>query len=320
MNRREALKLAALTATQTALPLVFAAQTSAPILDAHIHLFNPTRPGGIPWPFPTDKILYKPALPNRYAKIAQPFGIVGAIAIEASPLAADNDWLLDVAAKNSLIVGIIGNLNPAAPSYTSDLERLHRNPLFLGFRYGNLWNRDLFEDLQKPNFLEGLKALAQAGLVFESANPDPKLIQALLKIANAIPDLRIVLDHLPNAKVPSEKAAQTEFAANLQELAKHKQVFVKLSEIPRLENGKLLTNLSAYQDSLDQIWNTFGEDHILFGSDWPNSDTTAPFEQTMAIVRKYFATKSPAARAKYFYKNSHAAYHWQARTPVQASV
>ena len=52
-----------------------------PILDAHIHLFDPTRPQGVPWPAKDDTVLYKPALPDRYRKIATPFGIVGAIEI-----------------------------------------------------------------------------------------------------------------------------------------------------------------------------------------------------------------------------------------------
>ena len=52
-------------------------------------------------------VLYKPAMPDRYQRMAAPFGVVGAIAIEASPLASDNDWLLNVAAKSPLIVGAV---------------------------------------------------------------------------------------------------------------------------------------------------------------------------------------------------------------------
>ena len=40
------------------------AQTPAfPIIDTHIHLFDPTRPQGVPWPPPSSTI-YKPALPG----------------------------------------------------------------------------------------------------------------------------------------------------------------------------------------------------------------------------------------------------------------
>ena len=65
-----------------------------PIIDTHIHMFDTRRPGGVPWPATTDTALYKPALPERYARIAGPLGVVGAIVVEASPLVSDNDWVL----------------------------------------------------------------------------------------------------------------------------------------------------------------------------------------------------------------------------------
>jgi len=288
-----------------------------PIIDAHIHLFDPIRPGGVPWPEKTDTALYKPATPARYATLSAPFGVVGAIAIEASPLPSDNDWLLKVAQNHPLIVGVIGDLIPDSPSFSVELARLHADPLFLGIRYGNLWNRDLATDMNKPGFLNGLKALAEANLVFESANPTPSLIAAILKVAERVPNLRIVIDHLPNAQLPAEKTARAEYDSHLRELAPRPGVFVKLSEIPVLIGGKLITDPLYYKGRLDAIWNTFGEDRILFGSDWPNSDHVTPFAQTLSIVRTYISTKNASAAEKYYWKNSLAAYSWRKRRPDQ---
>jgi predicted TIM-barrel fold metal-dependent hydrolase len=265
-------------------------------------------------------MIYKPALPRRYMAETAVLGIVGASAIEASPLASDNQWLLNVAANQPLIVGVIGDLVPGAPSYLQDLERLHGNELFLGFRYGNLWNRDLAADLENPGFIDGLKALAAAGLVLETANPDPRLIDAIVEVAERVPDLRIVVDHLPHAPIPAEPDARDQYWANLRLLAGSPRVFVKLSEIPVRTNGKLMTDPHFYQARLDAIWGIFGEDHILFGSDWPNSDHVATYAQTFSIVRGYIAQKTVAAREKYFWKNSIAAYKWQRRRSDQPAL
>src|ERR1700677_2182214 len=200
-------------------------------IDTHIHLFEQGRPGGVPWPAKTDTALYKAALPDRYASLARPFGVVGAIVIEASPLASDNDWVLRVAATHPIIVGMVGDLVPATATYQKDLERLHANPLFLGIRYGNLWGRDLSLDAQKPEFLPGLKMLAEQGLVLDSANPDVNLVRAISSVADHIPELRIVIDHLPSAPVPEQQATRDEYWSLLQQLAKNKNVFVKLSEV-----------------------------------------------------------------------------------------
>ncbi|MGB6722144.1 MAG: amidohydrolase family protein, partial [Terracidiphilus sp.] len=286
-------------------------------IDTHIHLFDPLRPGGVPWPEKTDAAVYKPALPERYMSESARFGVVGAIAIECSPLKSDNQWVLNVAADHPVIVGVVGDLVPGAPGYRADLERLTGNPLFLGIRYGNLWGCDLAADIGNPGFVDGLQALAAAGLVLDSANPDPRLIGAIRVASERVPDLRIVIDHLPRAPVPVEPAARDAYWADLRALAQNPNVFVKLSGIPVRLNGRLETDPHFYQAPLDALWDVFGEDHVLFGSDWPNSDHVASYAQTFAIVRAYMARKSAAAREKYFWRNSVAAYRWKPRRPDQ---
>lgn len=251
-----------------------------PILDAHVHLFDPTRHGGVPWPEPTD-LIYRPALPERLQSLVAPLGVVGAIAIEASPLASDNDWLLHAVERSPFMVGFIGDLVPGTPGFRANLDRLHRSPLFLGIRYGNLWNRDLAADLTSarttPSFLDDLRALAQAGLTFESANPNPALIGALLAVAQQVPDLRIVIDHLPHAQPPNDPTTLRLYTAHLQELARSPNVFVKLSEILSPRPGETQTTSTPYLAQLDSLWRLFGPDRILFGSDWPNSDHVATY-------------------------------------------
>jgi predicted TIM-barrel fold metal-dependent hydrolase len=291
-----------------------------PIIDTHIHLFDPSRSGGVPWPTKDDLAIYKPALPARYEKIARPLGVVGAIAVEASPLESDNDWVLQQAANNPIIIGLVGDLVPGSASYGRQLDRLHANPLFVGIRYGNLWDRDLSVDRKKPEFISDLRKLASAGLELDSANPDPKLIEAILDVSQEIPELKIVVDHLPAARVPEESSAEKQYWSNLGSLGQNPRVFVKLSEIPVRSGDSVITDAAYYKDKLDRIWDVFGEDRVLFGSDWPNSDHLASYAETLAIVRTYIATKGLVATEKYFWRNSIAAYGWHPRKPDQPTT
>jgi L-fuconolactonase len=319
MQRREFLRLgASLAATCATTGVAPALSSPIPVIDTHIHLFDPGRPGGVPWPAKTDTALYKPALPERYARIARPLGVVGAIAIEASPLASDNDWVLNVAANHPIIVGMVGDLIPGTPNYPKDLDRLHANPLFLGIRYGNLWGRDLGLDAQQPEFLSGLKLLAERRLVLDSANPDPALIRAIAGVAEHLPDLRIVIDHLPTARVPAEAAARDEYWSLLRQLAQNKNIFAKLSEVAaaRIEESG---GPGFYHERLDALWDIFGEDHVLYASDWPNSDHHTTYQETISIVRNYVEPKGHVASEKFFWKNSVAAYRWRRREPDQPS-
>ncbi|WP_158751012.1 amidohydrolase [Acidobacterium sp. S8] len=288
-----------------------------PILDAHIHLFDPTRPQGVPWPPATDTVLYKPSLPGRYKNVTRGLGICGAIAIECSPWESDNDWLLQIAESDPIIVGIIGDLVPGSVSFGKNIDRLSANPLFKGIRYGNLWNRNLSEDMNKPGFLEDLKLLSETHLVFESANPDMELISALFRIKDKIPAAKIVIDHLPNAQIPADASSQKTFAAHLETLRSAPNVFAKLSEIPKQLNGQTSLNLALYKEKLDMLWDTFGEDRLLFGSDWPNGDHLATYADTLGLVQKFMNTKTMTAQEKFFWRNSIAAYGWQPRLSSQ---
>jgi len=298
--------------------LADAAQTApVPIIDTHIHLFDPTRPQGIPWPEKNDAVLYKPALPERYRKIAAPLGITGAIEVEASPWLEDNQWVLDVAAKDPIIVGTVGNLEPGKPDFRKHLERFHRNPLFRGIRYGNLWGRDLSAELLKPAFIADLKALSEAGLSLDTANQTPALIAAAVRVTDRVPNLRVIIDHLPQMDPPADSAALRAFHADLGELGKRPQVYLKISEVLRRVDGRVPTDLNFYRPRLDHLWDIFGEDRLLYGSDWPNSDVWAPYPQVLSVVRGYFTAKGKTAVEKYFWKNSVAAYRWVKRDAGQ---
>lgn len=293
--------------------------SSQPIIDAHIHLFDPTRPAGVPWPDKADTI-YRPALPDRYRSLAAPFGVIGAVAVECSPWVADNDWLLRTAAADTIIVGIIGNLDPATPDFAQRLEGLQQNPLFRGIRYGNLWGRNLGAQLSNPDFVTNLKRLAAAGLLLESANPNPVLIADLLRLTGRIPELRIVIDHLPQALPPEEPGARKAYLQDLRALGQRDHVFVKASEVLRRVHGSVPADMDFYQPWLDQIWRIFGEDRLLYGSDWPNSDHLEDYAGTLGIIRQYVASKGPIASEKFFWRNSIAVYRWRHRNQAQARL
>jgi L-fuconolactonase len=323
VSRREFLSGVAATAAVAAASRQSEAQSPAgsnpiPIIDTHIHLFDQTRIHGAPYSGPRrEGEPSVPAYPDRYRKLAVPLGAVGAIKVEASPWIEDNLWVLEVAERDTIIVGVIGNLEPDKPEFKEYLERYRKHPLFRGIRYGNLWGRDIRRQAENPAFIDGLKLLAEADLVMDTANPNMALLESMVTISDKVPNLRIVLDHLPNFE-PTD-AERPAYAAALREFAKRPQIYVKLSAILRRVNGQVSTDLGGYRATLDTLVGTFGEDRILFGSDWPNSDGVAPVDQVFGIAKAYFATKPRPVAEKYFWKNSVAAYKWIKRESAQPS-
>jgi L-fuconolactonase len=315
MNRRTFLGVAAGIAGLAAVPPA----ATLPIIDTHIHLFDPRRPQGVPWPDKNDATLYQPALPERYRKVTKGLGIVGAIEVECSPWLEDNQWVLDVIAKDTMMVGTVGNLEPGTLGFRKHLERFRHNPLFLGIRYGNLWGRSLADQISRPEFLSDLAALAETGLEMDTANPDPALISAVLRLTDRVPNLRVVIDHLPQMEMPEASPARSTLQADLRELGKRPQIYVKISEVLRRVNGRVPDDLNFYRATLDELLEIFGPDRLMYGSDWPNSDRWGAYPQVMKVVREYFTGKGTAVAENFFWKNSLAAYRWTKRYESQPS-
>ena len=285
-----------------------------PIIDTHVHLFDARRPQGAPsggspeWEKKSGGV----ALPAIYDAYAAPLNIVGAIVLEASPWVEDNLWVLEQIAADKRFVGMIGDLEPQKPEFPELLARHAKNPLFLGIRCGNIWDRDITAQSKDPRFLDGLKRLAAAGLAMDTANPTVALLQAIARISDAVPGLRIVLDHLPSLDpTPAEQAA---YAQALKELGARPQIYAKLSEI---EHRGALGGLAPHRDRLDMLLTRFGEDRVMFGTDWPNSWGVATPARIVAVAREYFVGRGHDAAEKFFWRNSQAAYRWKKRLPRQ---
>ncbi len=300
MTRRKF--LLSVAAAASAAPLPFAA------VDTHIHLFDPDRPGGIPWPPANDPIRSKPTYPERFRGVAASHGVTGAVVVECSPRIEDNQWVLDVAADDPTVVGLVGFLDVGQPGFSGHLARFAKDPLFRGIRYGNLWGRDLGDQLSNPQFLRDMKLLAERGLSLDTANPNLDLLEAMLRLSDQVPSLRMVVDHLPKMEVPASQDGRYEQV--LREFSARPQTYVKISAVLLERGGTVSHQLDDYRSTIDRIADAFGEDRVMFGSDWPNSDPLGTYAQVIGIVQKYFSTKSRLAQEKYFRLNGKAAYRW----------
>jgi L-fuconolactonase len=301
------------------------AAPAMPVIDTHIHLFDPFRPGSCPYPNPRAKVMYKTSLPSRYRPIAEPLGIVGAIEIECSAWVLDNQWVLDVAQKEDIMVGTVGHLTPGTPEFRYDLDTFQRNPLFRGIRYG--LGRPADPALESPKFYSDLQALADADLVMDTANPNVTLLANVVRVSDRVPSLRIVIDHLPQMVPPPAGPQRDSYEASLRAIRERPQIYVKVSEVlrnARADNPPaepndptIRTDTDFYRPRLDEILGVFGVDRVLYGSDWPNGDQWLPVPVGFKIVQEYFNGLGREAAEKYFWRNSIKAYKWVRRTAAQ---
>jgi L-fuconolactonase len=290
---------------------VFAAD-AVPIIDTHVHLFDPRRPQGVPYAGPKGEPP-QIALPENYRQQIPGTGIVGAIVVEASPWIEDNLWILERAASDSLFVGVVGSLDPSKPEFGEYLDRFSKDPLWRGIRYARVWQMENGRQVLKPGMAEGLRLLAQAGQTLDMANPSFDLLRAALLTMDAAPDLHVVMDHMPSLAPAPE--TQSLYESLIAELAKRPNFAVKLSQVMHKdEKGDIIT---ASQARLDRLMTAFGEDRVMFGGDWPNSVGTATIPQAVSLMRDYFAHRPRIQAEKYFWRNSQRIYRWKKRDAFQ---
>jgi len=291
-----------------------------PIIDAHIHIFDGTRPQGARYMgSPAYRAVSKISLPAGYRPLAQPTGIVGAVVVESSNWIEDNLWYLEIAQADPIIVGVSGSLDPGKPEFGEYLGRYHKNPLYRAIRYSRFYHQDSGKTVLNADMLDNLKLLAQADLALDTANPSMPLMQANVLLADAIPDLRIIMDHLPAFDPTPEN--QLAYEAVVKEMAARPNIFVKLTEVYHPESdGTVLMEYEPLRVRLEYLYNIFGEDRVMFGTDYPNSYGVATIPQEVSLMRRFFASKSQNAAEKYFWKNSARIYKWIKRTPQQPSL
>lgn len=275
------------------------------IIDTHTHFYDPSRPQGVPWP-QKGTPLYRTVLPADFMALAKPHGVAGTVVVEASAWVEDNQWLLDIAEREPFITGIVGNLDPLDAQFSANLVRFAKNPLFRGIRVAG---KKLVEQGTTPAFLAAMKQLAAANLSLDLNGG--AYLPSVPALTKAAPNLRIVIDHVGGAGDPT--ALKPEWRDGMKAAGQGANVFCKVSGLPeqtRTEPGQAPTDSAYYHPVLDVVWEAFGTDRVIFGSNWPVSDKGTSFANVMKIVRGYFAAKGAEAEVKYFRENSRRAYRW----------
>jgi len=307
MNGRAWIQKAAATATLTALSKACASAAPSRIIDTHTHFYDPSRPQGVPWP-PKNSALYRPVYPRDWLAVASAHGIRETIVVDASQWVEDNQWVLDLAKTEKSILGLVGNLDPRETKFADNLKRFAENPLFRGIR----WRGDLVRvDSADDSVQKAARLLADNGLELDLNGP-PTMLPHAAALAKQIPSLRIVINHLGASGDPRQ--LQPEWKESVKTAAARKNVFMKVSalvEQVKGAEGKAPSDTSYYMPILDHLWEFFGEDRLIYGSNWPVSDRGAGYDVVFKIVSDYFGGKGAQAAEKFFWQNSKAAYRWQ---------
>jgi predicted TIM-barrel fold metal-dependent hydrolase len=294
--------------------LALAADTEAkaapPIVDTHTHFFDPTRPEGVPWPSKQSE-LYRKVLPADFLAVAAPHGVNATIVVEASSWLEDNQWLLDLAERETSILGIIGRLTPGEERFAGDLARFTKNGLFRGFRVSAA---QVKQGLNQPAFMADLGRMADRGLTLD-VNGSPEMLPDVERLSKGLPNLRIVVEHVANVEIDG-KAPPADWLRGMEAVAKHDHASCKVSALVEGagRGGRTApADVEFYRPLLDALWSAFGPDRLMYGSNWPVSARAADYGTVFRIASAYFREKGKPESEKFLGGNALKIYGCSAR-------
>ena len=85
-------------------------------------------------------------------------------------------------------------------------------------------------------------------------------------------------------------------------------MYCKVSGVLKRVDGKVSEDPSAYKAALDEVWEAFGPDRVMYGSNWPVSDHLASYETVLSVMQRYVSTKTGIDADKFFRINSRTCY------------
>ena len=74
------------------------------------------------------------------------------------------------------------------------------------------------------------------------------------------------------------------------------------------DDGSAPSDGTFYEPTLAAVWHSFGEDRVIFGSNWPVSARFASYATVFSIVASYARGLGPVAAEKYFSRNAATAF------------
>lgn len=267
-------------------------------IDSHQHFwkFDPVRDA---WITPEMAAIRRDFLPQDLALELEANGIDATIAVQADQSENETEFLLELAARSKFIAGVVGWVDLRARNVEDRLANWSEREKLRGFRHiAQAEADDCF--LSTPGFVAGVSKLRQFGFTYDLL-VYPRQLPAAIELASRLPEQPFVLDHI--AKPPIKSGKQERWCDHIRQLAKNPNVCCKLSGIVT-EADWMHWTPEQCKPYLDVIFEAFGTERLMFGSDWPVCLLAGSYERVLGLVEDYVLTHSASAAPKIFGENA----------------
>jgi L-fucono-1,5-lactonase len=267
-------------------------------VDSHQHFwhYDPVRYAWI-----TDEMagLKRDFLPTDLLPELRANGVDACVAVQADQSEDETRFLLGLADKHREIAGVVGWVNLLDEKVEERLAHFSQFRKLRGFRHiAQAETDDRF--LMRKDFLRGVGLLGRFGFTY-----DILIYARHLPVANEFvqqsPEQKFVVDHIAKPRIKTREL--DEWSRGIRAIAQHPNVWCKVSGLVTEADWKLWT-ASDFRPYLDVVFDAFGADRLMFGSDWPVCLLGGNYGTVKDIVEDYTQNFSAADKDKIFGGNA----------------
>ena len=251
------------------------------IIDSHQHFWNYNEKRDT-WINESMGVLKKDFLPQDLEPILKQNKIDGCIAVQADQSEKETEFLLKCASENKFIKGVVGWVDLCSENVESRLSYFSNNPLFKGVRH--IVQAEKSNYLRKKDVERGSGKLSKFNLTYDLLITTEQ-IKSAISLVEKLPNQKFILDHIAKPKI--SEPIKNDWLSGIIKLSEKKNVWCKLSGLVTETKGYNFEE-SDFHPFIEVIFENFGPERILFGSDWPVCLLASNYKNVLGIINNYF--------------------------------
>jgi L-fucono-1,5-lactonase len=267
-------------------------------IDAHQHFWK-YDPGRDVWITDAMQVLKRDFLPEQLRTELDANQVDASIAVQADQSERETLFLHGLAESNERIAGVVGWVDLASPQIAERLRLFSRLRKLRGFRHIAQGERD-DRFLVWPEIMHGIAQLHAFGFTYDILIY-PKQLPAAIELVSRLPEQRFVVDHL--AKPDIKRGDSATWTSGIRAIARNSNVYCKLSGLVTEADWRHWKP-AHFTSYLDVVFDAFGTDRLMFGSDWPVCLVAATYAQVKGLVERYVDHYAARDKQKIFGENA----------------
>lgn len=250
-------------------------------IDSHQHFwrYNPRRDG---WITDDMAVLKRDFLPEDLIPELKANQIHGTVAVQADQSEQETMFLLDLASHSPQIKGVVGWVDLCSPELPKRLEYFSQFEKLCGFRHIVQSEPD-DRYMLRADFVAGVACLQPWNFTYDILIY-PKHLPAAIELVAKFPQQRFVIDHMAKPLIRTRTISP--WQQQLRELATNPHVYCKVSGLVTEADWQSWREADI-RPYLDVVFDAFGPDRLMFGSDWPVCLLAGSYDRVKRLVVNY---------------------------------